>query len=96
MILEAHRTGVVGALKGMAERPDMTGELARITVPSVVMVGMADNLLPREAVETLAQMLPKGWLVEIPDAGHMLMMEDPQAVAQALRELLSMVENTVA
>jgi pimeloyl-ACP methyl ester carboxylesterase len=35
-------------------------------------------------------MLPKGWLVEIPNAGHMLMMEDPQAVATSLRQVIQM------
>ena len=81
LILKAHPTGISGALRGMAERHDLTGELSNITVPAVVIVGKADQLIPHEHVETMAQMLPKGWLVEIPDAGHMLTMEEPQRVA---------------
>lgn len=92
LILSAHPTGIVGALKGMAERHDLTGELANITVPAVVIAGSSDQLVPKERVETLAQMLPKGWLVTIPNAGHMLMMEDPQAVVTPLRELIKMAE----
>jgi 3-oxoadipate enol-lactonase len=94
LILQAHPTGISGALRGMAERPDLTGELSNITVPAVVIVGKADQLMPRDLVDTTAQMLPKGWLVEIPDAGHMLMMEDPQAVAEALTEMLKMAVKT--
>lgn len=94
LILQAHPTGISGALRGMAERHDLTGELSNITVPAVVIVGKADQLLPRDLVETTAQMLPKGWLVEIPDAGHMLTMEDPQAVATALKELFKVAMRT--
>lgn len=92
LILRAQPTAVVGSLKGMAERPDMTGTLSGISVPAVVLMGALDQLLHIDRVETMAQMLPKGWLVKIPDTGHMLMMEDPQAVAIPLRELIALVE----
>lgn len=91
MILRTHPTGIVGALKGMAERADLTGALSHMNVPAVVIAGDADQLLPRENVETLAQMLPKGWLVNVPGAGHMLMMEEPEQVADALLELLNKI-----
>lgn len=90
LILQAPPTAIVGALKGMAERHDLTGELSKVTVPAVVLVGDSDQLLPRDRVETMAQMLPKGWLVEIPHAGHMPMMEDPEAVAEPLRQLFDL------
>jgi 3-oxoadipate enol-lactonase len=94
LILRAHPTGISGALRGMAERHDLTGELSNISVPAVVIVGKADQLLPHDHVETMAQMLPKGWLVEIPDAGHMLTMEDPQSVAAELKQLFKIAEKT--
>ncbi len=84
LILQAHPTGIAGALKGMAERHDLTGELSNISVPAVVIVGKSDQLLSRESVETTAQMLPKGWLVEIPDAGHLPMFEQPEKFQAAL------------
>lgn len=94
LILQAHPTGIAGALRGMAERHDLTGELSNITVPAVVIVGGADKLVNHELVETMAQMLPKGWLVKIPDAGHMLTMEHPQQVASALQQLFAKVGNS--
>lgn len=93
LILRAQPASIVGALKGMAERHDLTGSLSNISVPAVVIAGAADQLIARDRVETMAQMLPKGWLVEIPNAGHMLMMEDPQAVAAHLRQLFKMAAN---
>ncbi len=95
IILRAHPNGISGALRGMAERHDLTGELSNINVPAVVILGKEDQLVNRDNVETMAQMLPKGWLVEIPGAGHMLTMEDPQRVAGALQELVRIVENTI-
>jgi pimeloyl-ACP methyl ester carboxylesterase len=92
LILQAHPNGVIGSLKGMAERHDLTGDLSNITVPAVVIAGESDQLVPHDRMETMAQMLPKGWLVSIPNAGHMLMMEDPQAVAAHLRQLIQMAK----
>jgi pimeloyl-ACP methyl ester carboxylesterase len=89
LIMQAHPDGIVGSLKGMAERPDLTEELSNICVPAVVLVGSSDQIVPKDRAEIMAQMLPKGWLVEIANAGHMLMMEDPRAVAEPLRELFA-------
>jgi 3-oxoadipate enol-lactonase len=90
LILNAQPAGIVGALKGMAERPDLTGILSHISVPALVLYGTSDQLLQREPVETLAQMLPKGWMVEVANTGHMLMMEEPGQVAEALGQLIQM------
>jgi 3-oxoadipate enol-lactonase len=92
LILRAQPDGIVGSLKGMAERVDMTGLLNTISVPAVVIAGTADQLLPMERMHTLAQMLPKGWLVEVQGGGHMLMMEEPQHVAGALRQLIQLAQ----
>ncbi|MBV8314238.1 MAG: hypothetical protein JOZ53_04825, partial [Planctomycetaceae bacterium] len=50
--------GVVGALRGMAVRPDRTADLARITVPTLVMVGADDVLTPPDEVRKMAEALP--------------------------------------
>ena len=90
LMMSANPTGMAGAMRGMAERPDMTGSLADMVVPAVVVAGGQDQVLPMEAMATMAQMLPKGWLVEIPEGGHMLMMEAPEKVAEALGQLIQM------
>jgi 3-oxoadipate enol-lactonase len=91
LMMQAQPAGVIGSLRGMAERPDMVGNLSNIAVPAVVLAGGADQILSLENMKTMAQMLPKGWLVEIPDGGHMLMMESPDQVAEALGQLIQMV-----
>lgn len=82
---------LIGCLKGMADREDMTAFLKEINIPSVVIAGEQDTLIPFERAQEMVQQLPRGWLISIPNAGHMPMLEAPQQVALALIELLQQV-----
>lgn len=82
------KEGVIGALKGMAERPDSTEFLNSIAVPAVVIAGIQDAMIPLERAQTMAQLLGRAWLVEAPQAAHLPMMENPTIVAHTLRELI--------
>jgi pimeloyl-ACP methyl ester carboxylesterase len=75
----------------MAERPDALGWLSAISVPAVVVAGEADAFVPLERAQTMAQLLGKAWLVELPGVGHMPMLDAPQATADALNQLIQMV-----
>jgi len=88
LMMRTHPNGVVNALKGMAAREDATEWLGDITVPTVVITGSDDTLIPPEKSREMVQLLNRAWLVEIPGAGHMPMMENPDAVADALRALM--------
>lgn len=90
IMLKSPKKGVIGALKGMAERPNGLEWLAEITVPAVVISGMQDEVVSIESARTMAQMLTRGWLVEVPGARHLPMMEEPQAVADALIQLVDL------
>jgi 3-oxoadipate enol-lactonase len=91
LMTKTQKEGVIGALKGMADRPDSTDILNRIVVPAVVIAGAQDAIIPLERAQTMAQLLGRAWLVELPDAAHMPMMEAPEEVAGALRELIQAV-----
>ncbi len=88
IMAKAPRQGVIGALKGMAERPDSTGLLSSIRAPSVVIHGAEDKFVTLEKAQDMAQLLPRAWLVQVPHAGHMPMMEAPEVVVGALSELI--------
>jgi pimeloyl-ACP methyl ester carboxylesterase len=87
-IMKSRTDSLVNALKGMADRSDANPWLAAITVPTVVIAGGKDQLIPPARSQTMAQILSKGWLVEIPEAGHMPMLENPTMVISALRQLI--------
>lgn len=79
---------LINSLNGMAERSDANLWLPSIKVPAVVIAGVKDSIVSLERARTMAQMLSKGWLVEVPEAGHMPMLEKPQAVIDALKQLI--------
>ncbi len=93
LILSQDPKVVIASLKGMAERPDMTEELSSITCPAVVVAGLQDAMLPLERAQEANQLLVWSWLVEIPDAGHLMMMDQPAATADALHKFFHTIES---
>lgn len=80
--------GVIGSLLGMASRPDSTETLKSINVPSLVIGGADEQLIPAERAKEMADLLPNGQLVMMDKAGHMPMLEQPEAVSDALFDLM--------
>ena len=80
--------GVIAALLGMAERPDSTPSLGQIRVPTLVVTGGADTIIPPSESEALAKSIPGAELRVIPDAGHLVAFEKPAEFNAALEEWL--------
>lgn len=79
---------IAGALRGMAERPDMSASLADMRLPALVVCGESDVISPAPEMRSLAANLPDATFVEVPDAGHMSPLEQPIVVNAALRQFL--------
>ncbi|MGD3111906.1 alpha/beta fold hydrolase [Streptomyces sp. YGL11-2] len=68
---------------------ELTRGVSRLAVPTAVIVGTADRLTPVVHARRLASVLPECvGLTELPGLGHMTPVEDPDAVAGRLRELV--------
>ncbi|GHF15450.1 alpha/beta hydrolase [Amycolatopsis deserti] len=76
--------GVAWAARAMANRPDATELLAAADVPALVVVGEEDGLTPPDAAQAMAESLPKGELVVVPQAGHLTPLEAPAMVTEAI------------
>lgn len=63
--------------------------LAEIAVPTAVMVGTGDRIMPPTHSRRLAEGIPGARLVQVPDAGHLLNWEAPE-------DLVNVVESFVA
>lgn len=63
--------GVIAALGAMAKRPDSTGVLPRIRVPSLVLVGEQDTITPPVDAERMSKAIPGARLVRVADAAHL-------------------------
>jgi len=84
--------GVVGALEAMRDRPDYSELLAEIHVPTLVIGGRDDRLVPPEQTRRLARRIPGAQLTVIPDAGHLTPMEQPVATSRVIAEFLQALE----
>ena len=88
MILYTQPNGIINALKGMADRPDFTEILTAIHVPTLIITGQNDKIVPEDRIKTMQKLIPNNWVVKIPGGGHMPMMEAPELVAKSLLDLI--------
>ena len=80
------------ALAAMRDRPDRSGELSAIPVPTLVIVGDSDAITPPNVAESMAKKIPGAQLVTIRGAGHMSPMEQPEQVNRAIRSFLDRLD----
>ncbi|MDR3202626.1 MAG: alpha/beta hydrolase [Bifidobacteriaceae bacterium] len=86
-IAQSVPAGIAWAEAAMAGRPDATPWLGSVGVPSAVIVGEDDSQSPPAVARAMAAALPDAELTQVPRAGHMSAVEEPVAVAGALRAL---------
>jgi pimeloyl-ACP methyl ester carboxylesterase len=75
----------IGGFRPWIDAHNLVEALARMrTLPGAVLVGSRDRLTPQPCAETIAAALPNAERVVCPDAGHMLPLERPQVVTDAI------------
>jgi len=81
--------GMIGDLMGMMERQDSTPLLADIHVPTLVMVGEDDQIIPRSEAEGMHARISNSQLLLLPQAGHLLNLEQPELFNDAVRSFIN-------
>jgi pimeloyl-ACP methyl ester carboxylesterase len=76
-------------LRAMQRRPDQQKTLRRADVPTLILTGAKDTIVPPRRAEFLAGLMPQGCLEIIPDAGYLPQLEQPDAVTNVLETFLS-------
>ena len=71
---------------------DETGRIEQIRQPALVICGSEDKMTPLRQSQFLAEHIPEATLKTIPGAGHMVMLEKPQPVADSLLGFLDGVK----
>ncbi len=79
---------IAAASLGMAERPDSTGDIAGIDVPTLVVTSSGDTLIPPDATTPMAGLIPGARLEVIDGAGHLSNLEAPDEFNRLLRDAL--------
>jgi pimeloyl-ACP methyl ester carboxylesterase len=75
--------------KALQRRPDQQRTLRRATVPALFLAGMADTILPIRRQEFARDLMPTSALKRIEGAGHLPMLETPDAVTAAIEGFLA-------
>lgn len=81
--------GYIGALEAMKHRPDSSGELAGIAVPTLVLVGEEDALSPPDVARDMQERIPGAELAVLPGAGHLSNLEAADAFNAAVAGFLA-------
>lgn len=89
MMSTAPHEGAAAALRGRAERPDYTGGLKRIAVPTLVVVGSEDEFTPVEDAERIHREIAGSTLVVVEGAGHLPNLERETEFTEALDTFLT-------
>lgn len=80
--------GIVGALAAMRERPDSTGMLKEIDVPTLVVVGEEDTITPVKESRAMHEAIRGSRLEIVPGAGHLSNLERPAAFNASLSDFV--------
>jgi pimeloyl-ACP methyl ester carboxylesterase len=76
-------------LRVMQRRSDQQKTLRKVHVPTMIIAGASDTLVPRRRAEFLAAMMPQGCLEIIAEAGHLPQLEQPETVTRVLQTFLA-------
>jgi pimeloyl-ACP methyl ester carboxylesterase len=67
---------------------DVMDRLGEISAPTLVVAGTADRLTPHKYSVYLAENIPHSRLVTVEGGGHMMALEQPNVVAEAISEFI--------
>jgi 3-oxoadipate enol-lactonase len=79
---------ITSAIKAMMDRNDSTPTLAKIGVPTLIVAGAEDTLIPPAEAEAMHRAIPNSQCEVMPFAGHLPNMEQPEKFNALLTEFL--------
>ena len=88
--------GIAAALRGLAERPDVTGLLSRLSVPTLVIAASDDVITPASEMREMAAGIANSEFVVLPGVGHLSALEAPVEFNALLARFLAQRARTLA
>src|SRR5215203_1586407 len=89
LIREQTPQAIAGAQRGMAARAATTDVLASVKVPTLVVTGEEDAVTGPEVGRDLAAGIPGARFLLVEEAGHLVNLEQPEIVNEALLDFLA-------
>ena len=84
MVLRAGTDNLIRQNRAVMARADLRPQLPGVACPTLVVGGLDDQLTPPDCAREMAAAIPGAQLQLLPDCGHMLTWEQPQAVTALL------------
>jgi len=84
MVAQTDPRGAAAAQRGMAARRDYCGDLAQVSVPTLIVAGRDDGVRKPIDAETIHRGIKGSRLETIRDAGHLMNMEQPEVFNRML------------
>lgn len=88
MMASSSVEGIVGALGALRDRPDSRPVLKDAELPALILVGQEDGVTPPAEATAMHELIRGSQLVVIPDASHLLNLEQPESANAALQAFL--------
>lgn len=85
--------GVIAALGAMRDRPDSTSLLTQIDVPTLIVHGKQDAIIPSSEAEAMAKAIRNSQLHLIDHAGHLPNLEQPHEFNRVIANFLDAITN---
>jgi len=79
---------LVGRLRGAARDLELEGRMRNLAIPTLVVFGTLDRVIPPEMGRHYKALMPNCHLVFVYDAGHMIGTERPEAFAEVTLDFL--------
>ena len=89
MMLRTSLDGAIGALEGMKNRSDSTPILTSIRIPTLILHGAEDQIIPITVAKAMQTVIFDSTLRILPEAGHLLNLEQPDLFNQAILDFLA-------
>ena len=87
---------IQAALEALADRPDMSETMQHFKKPVLLICGKEDSITPPAVMESMEKILPKGQLLIVSEAGHLVPLEAPTVFHEAVLSFLGHLKNTGA
>jgi pimeloyl-ACP methyl ester carboxylesterase len=80
--------GIISVLKGMMARPSRLSVMEKGEVPCLWILGLKDNYIPCEAIQTKVNLPSNAKVVILPESGHMGFIEEKGKSAELITEFV--------
>jgi pimeloyl-ACP methyl ester carboxylesterase len=86
--VQANAAALVGRLRGPDRDPDLERQLRDLAIPTLVLFGTADQVIPPDMGHIYKELMPNCHLVFVYDAGHAVSTDRPEAFTEVVADFL--------